>query len=108
MCQSAALPENAIEITGEMGYNGTNRRTVRRQNRMFAAFDIFEEKGEPYETDDPVLFIVSQRTSSIFNADLIVVLDDGKVAGIGTHDELLQTCEVYKEIHMSQFQKEGE
>ncbi len=53
------------------------------------------------------VFIVSQRTSSIFNADQIVVLDDGEVAGIGTHDELLKNCEVYEEIHMSQFKKEG-
>lgn len=52
------------------------------------------------------IFIVSQRTSSIQFADQIVVLDDGKAAGIGTHDELLNTCEVYREIYESQFKKE--
>ena len=57
---------------------------------------------------DTTVFIVSQRTSSIQHADKIVVLDDGEVAGIGTHDELLQNCEVYKEIHNSQFRKEGQ
>ena len=48
------------------------------------------------------VFIVSQRTSSIQHADRIIVLEDGRMAGIGTHEELLETCEVYKEIHYSQ------
>lgn len=51
----------------------------------------------------PTTFIVSQRTSSIQHADIIIVLDDGKIVGKGTHDELLKTCEVYNEIYMSQF-----
>ena len=50
-------------------------------------------------------FIVSQRTSSIQFADKIVVLDDGKIAGLGTHQELLENCEVYQEIYDSQYQK---
>ena len=54
---------------------------------------------------DTTLFIVSQRTSSLRHADQIIVLDDGHVVGIGTHDELMQTCEVYREIHESQFRK---
>ena len=52
---------------------------------------------------DPTVFIISQRTSSIAHADKIVVLDDGRTVGIGTHDELLLTCETYKEIFESQF-----
>ena len=51
--------------------------------------------------------IVSQRTSSILHADKIIVLDDGKAVGIGTHAELLENCEVYKEIYNSQFKKEA-
>lgn len=51
----------------------------------------------------PTTFIVSQRTSSIQHSDMILVLDDGKIVGKGTHDELLKTCEVYNEIYMSQF-----
>lgn len=53
----------------------------------------------------PTLFIVSQRTSAIQYADKIVVLDDGSVVGIGTHEELMNTCEVYKEIYDSQYKR---
>lgn len=59
----------------------------------------------------PAVFIVSQRTSSIRYADKILVLEDGHMAGLGTHEELLKTCPVYQEIHYSQFDKntsEGE
>lgn len=48
------------------------------------------------------VFIVSQRTASVLHADQIIVLEDGEVAGIGTHEELLASCEVYREIHESQ------
>lgn len=54
------------------------------------------------------VFIVSQRASSMLHADTIIVLDDGNVAGMGTHEELLKGCEVYQEIYYSQFErKEG-
>ena len=55
----------------------------------------------------PTVFIVSQRTSSIRFVDQILVLDDGKSVGVGTHDELLTTCSVYKEIYDSQYKKSG-
>ncbi len=55
--------------------------------------------------DETTLFIVSQRTSSLRHADQIIVLDDGRVVGIGTHDDLLKSCDVYREIHESQFRK---
>lgn len=55
---------------------------------------------------DKTIFIVSQRTSSIQFADKIIVLDDGDVAGIGTHNELLVNCDIYREIYESQFKKE--
>ena len=56
---------------------------------------------------DPTVFIISQRTSSIKAADLIIVLEEGQAVGMGTHEELLGSCEVYREIHESQF-KGGE
>lgn len=56
--------------------------------------------------NSPTVFIVSQRTSSIQYADKIIVLDDGHIVGTGTHSELLNTCEVYREIYNSQFKKE--
>ena len=55
---------------------------------------------------DTTVFIVSQRAASIQYADQIVVLDDGKVVGLGKHDELLRECSVYQEIYYSQFPKE--
>ena len=57
------------------------------------------------------VFIVSQRASSIQYADRILALDDGRLVGVGTHEELLERCETYREIYYSQFpenmQKEG-
>jgi len=56
--------------------------------------------------EDKTIFIVSQRTSSIQHADQIIVLEDGEAVAIGRHDELLSSCEVYREIYDSQFKKE--
>ena len=55
----------------------------------------------------PTLFIVSQRAASIMHSDMIIVLDDGKISGMGSHSELLKSNEVYREIYYSQFPKEG-
>ena len=57
---------------------------------------------------DMTVFIVSQRAASIWHADQIIVLDDGEMAGIGTHDELLKNCSVYQEIYYSQFPKDDQ
>ena len=56
--------------------------------------------------DAPTTFIVSQRAASMMQADQIIVLDDGHIAGIGRHEELLENCHVYQEIYYSQFPKE--
>ena len=57
--------------------------------------------------ESPTVFIVSQRAASIQYADQIIVLDDGEMAGIGTHAELIETCPAYQEIYYSQFPKEA-
>ncbi len=55
---------------------------------------------------NPTVFIVSQRASSVMSADKIIVLDDGSVCGVGNHNQLLEQCDVYKEIYTSQFGEE--
>ncbi|MBR5496650.1 MAG: ABC transporter ATP-binding protein, partial [Clostridia bacterium] len=70
------------------------------------ATDAALRKAIRENCDDMTVFIVSQRASSVRYADKIIVLDDGEAVGIGTHDELIDSCEVYREIYESQFRKE--
>lgn len=70
------------------------------------ATDAALRKAIKNASEDMTVFIVSQRAASIMYADKILVLDDGKIAGQGTHEELLSSCEVYQEIYYSQFEKE--
>ena len=58
--------------------------------------------------NSPTVFIISQRTSSIRHADIILVMEDGRLVDMGQHNELLSRCDVYREIHESQFKKGGE
>lgn len=58
------------------------------------------------ETKEAIMIIVAQRVSTVRNADQIIVLDDGRIVGIGTHKDLMQTCEVYQEIAASQLSEE--
>ena len=67
------------------------------------ATDLALRKGINALEYKPTVFIVSQRTSSIMQADKIIVLDDGDLVGLGKHEELLESCEVYKEIYNSQY-----
>ena len=67
------------------------------------ATDLALRKGINALSYKPTVFIVSQRTSSIIQADKIVVLDDGEMVGLGRHEELLDYCEVYREIYNSQY-----
>lgn len=69
------------------------------------ATDAALRKGIRKEMQGTTVFIVSQRAASILHASQIIVLDDGEVAGRGTHEELLANCEVYREIYESQFGK---
>lgn len=60
------------------------------------------------DMSDTTVIMISQRTTSIKDADLIVVMDDGEAAGTGTHEELLESCGVYREIYESQMNEKGE
>ena len=70
------------------------------------ATDAKLRKAIKNETEGMTVFLVSQRVSTIKNADFIVVLDDGKTVGIGTHEELMESCPIYREIFLSQSEKE--
>lgn len=70
------------------------------------ATDAALRKAIKEDTEDMTVFLVSQRATTIKNADQILVLDDGKLVGIGTHKELLDQCEIYHEICLSQLSEE--
>lgn len=70
------------------------------------ATDARLRKAIREETEGMTVFLVSQRASTIRHADQIIVLDDGHMAGIGTHEALMESCEVYREICLSQLSKE--
>ena len=68
--------------------------------------DAALRKALKEETADATTIIVAQRISTILHAEQIIVLDEGRIAGIGTHKELLKSCEVYHQIAASQLSKE--
>jgi len=76
----------------------------------FSALDFKTDKNLRHElksvTKESTVFIVAQRISTVLNADQIIVLDEGKIVGIGKHEELMKNCEVYKEIALSQVTEE--
>ena len=76
----------------------------------FSALDFKTDKNLRHElkkiTKESTVIIVAQRISTILNADQIIVLDEGKIVGIGKHEDLIKTCEVYKEIALSQISEE--
>ena len=78
----------------------------------FSALDFKTDaalrKALAKETQDVAVLIIAQRVSTIRHADQIVVLNEGKIAGKGTHDELMESCSVYREIVNSQTKKEEE
>ena len=117
--------ENGLDAAVEQG--GTNFSGGQRQRLCIAralvrkpAILILDDSASAldYATDAklrlaissmtpaPTTFIVSQRASAVRHADLILVLDDGKPVGQGSHDALLESCEVYQEIYYSQFPRE--
>lgn len=125
--QALDVVEKKGGLDGEIEQNGRNLSGGQRQRLSIAralvgnpeililddsssaldfATDAALRKALKEIKGNPTVFIVSQRTSSIQHADLILVLEDGELVGKGTHDELLASCEVYNEIYMSQYKKE--
>lgn len=113
----AAVEQNGRNFSGGQRQRLTIARALVRNPRILILDD--SSSALDYATDarlrqairgmDPemTVVIVSQRTASIRYADHILVLDDGQQVGFGTHDELMETCTVYREIYESQFSKEG-
>ncbi len=113
-----AVVEQGAGISGGQRQRLTIARALVRQPEILILDD--SASALDYATDarlraaigalenPPTTFVVSQRAASIRTADWILVLDDGRVVGQGTHEALLRTCEIYQEIYYSQFQKEVE
>lgn len=120
----AKLPEgyNTVLVRGGLNLSGgqKQRLTIARAlaskpeililddsaSALDYATDAALRKGLRETAGDKTLLIVSQRVSSVRHADRILVLDDGKIAGLGTHEELLETCQVYQEVCQSQLSGE--
>ena len=109
------MPPAALPTGGQRQRLTIARALVRRPKILILddsasaldfATDAALRKAIRENTKDMTVFMVSQRATTIKNADRILVLDDGKLVGIGTHRELLERCEVYREICLSQLSKE--
>ncbi len=110
------ISEGGTNISGGQKQRLSIARAVARDPEIYIFDDSFSALD--YKTDlmlrkelkkytkDATIFIIAQRIGTILNADKIVVLDEGKCVGIGTHKELLNTCEVYKQIALSQLGEE--
>ena len=113
----AEIKQNAANLSGGQKQRLSVARALVRKPEILilddsaSALDFATEAAMrkavlnlPY---DPTVFIVSQRASSVMFADVILVLEDGECVGIGKHNELLENCDVYREIYESQFEKEA-
>lgn len=112
----APVAQNGTNLSGGQKQRVAIARAINRQPDIFIFDDSFSaldyktdstlRKRLAQETSNATTFIVAQRIGTIRHADQIIVLDEGHMAGIGTHDELIQTCKVYQEIAYSQLSKE--
>jgi ATP-binding cassette subfamily B multidrug efflux pump len=113
---AAAVSQGGANLSGGQKQRLSIARALARKPEIYLfddSFSALDFKTEAAlrsalkeETEGATVIIVAQRVSSVKNADRIVVLEDGAVAGIGTHRELLETCPVYREIALSQLSEE--
>ena len=110
------MAQSGTNVSGGQKQRLSIARAIARDPEIYIFDDSFSALD--YKTDsilrkelkkytkDATTLIVAQRIGTIMNADKIIVLDEGKVVGMGTHKELLKTCDVYKQIALSQLSKE--
>lgn len=109
------LSQNGTNLSGGQKQRLSIARALVRQAELYIFDDSFSALD--FKTDallrkalkeniDATVLIVAQRVGTIIDADKIIVLDGGEIAGIGTHSELMESCEVYREIYHSQISEE--
>ena len=110
------IEQGGTNVSGGQKQRLSIARALAKKPKIFIFDDSFSaldfktdaklRKALKSETKDATVLIVAQRISTILHAEQIVVLDQGKIVGIGNHKQLLKNCEVYKEIALSQLSKE--
>ena len=113
---NASIAQGGTNVSGGQKQRLSIARAIARNPEIYIFDDSFSALD--YKTDtvlrrelkkytkEATILIVAQRVGTIINADKIVVLDNGKIVGLGTHKELLKNCEVYQQIATSQLSKE--
>ena len=112
----ASISQGGTNVSGGQRQRLAIARAVIRKPDVYVFDDSFSaldfktdaklRQALSKETRDAAVLIVAQRVTTVLNADRIIVLDEGKVAGIGTHKQLMESCQVYKEIVLSQLSAE--
>ena len=112
----SSISQGGTNISGGQKQRLAIARAIAKNPKIYVFDDSFSaldyktdanlRKMLKKETKDSTIFIVAQRINTIMHADQIIVLDEGRIVGIGTHKELLKKCEIYKEIALSQLSKE--
>lgn len=110
------ISQGGSNVSGGQKQRLSIARALMKKSKIYIFDDSFSaldfktdaalRKALKEQTSDSTFLIVAQRISTIMNADKIVVLDEGRIVGIGTHEQLLENCETYKEIAFSQLSEE--